>query len=121
MTNQSKIITIPHLGAETYVTGSCHLVQVQPEDGGGGIAILGYCFIQFSFPKPDWSAYRVTFSGDLGCTSTRTRQTPLFIIINNISFGKINNLLSQGRDMKYIAGHYNMQLALAWAGPRNDL
>jgi hypothetical protein len=36
-------------------------------------------------------------------------------IINNTSFGKINNLLSQGRDMKYIAGHYNMELALAWA------
>jgi metallo-beta-lactamase family protein len=29
--------------------------------------ILGSCFIQFSFPNPDGSAYRFTFSGDLGC------------------------------------------------------
>jgi hypothetical protein len=36
-------------------------------------------------------------------------------IINNTIFGKINNLLAQGRDMEYIAGHYNMELALAWA------
>jgi metallo-beta-lactamase family protein len=32
--------------------------------------ILGSCFIQFSFPNPDGSAYRVTFSGDLGCHHT---------------------------------------------------
>jgi len=32
--------------------------------------ILGSCFIQFSFPNPDGSAYRVTFSGDLGCRHT---------------------------------------------------
>ena len=36
-------------------------------------------------------------------------------IINNTNFGKINNLLSQGRDMSYIAGHYQVDLALAWA------
>jgi len=36
-------------------------------------------------------------------------------IINNTNFGEINNLLSQGRDMSYIAGHYQMDLALAWA------
>jgi hypothetical protein len=35
-------------------------------------------------------------------------------IINNTSFGKINNLLSQGHDMKYIARHFHMDLALAW-------
>ena len=29
-------------------------------------------------------------------------------IINNTNFGKINNLLSQGHDMEYIARHYNM-------------
>ena len=34
-------------------------------------------------------------------------------IINNTNFGEINNLLSQGRDMEYIAGHYNMDLPLA--------
>jgi len=35
MTNQSKIITIPHLGAETCVTGSCHLVPFQPDHDCG--------------------------------------------------------------------------------------
>jgi len=29
-------------------------------------------------------------------------------IVNNANFGEINNLLSQGRDMEYIARHYNM-------------
>ena len=35
--------------------------------------ILGSCFIQFAFPDPDRTdtpAYRVTFSGDLGCRHT---------------------------------------------------
>lgn len=35
--------------------------------------ILGSCFIQFAFPdphNPDGPAYRVTFSGDLGCKHT---------------------------------------------------
>ena len=36
-------------------------------------------------------------------------------IINNTNFGEINNLLTQGRDMDYIARHYHMDLALAWA------
>jgi len=36
-------------------------------------------------------------------------------IVNNTDFGKINNLLSRGHDMDYIARHYNMDLALAWA------
>jgi metallo-beta-lactamase family protein len=39
-----KSITITHLGAETCVTGSCHLIQVQP-DHGGSIAILVDCGI----------------------------------------------------------------------------
>ena len=42
---------------------------------------------------------------------TRGRVTQ---IINNTSFGKINDLLTQGRDIESIAGHYNMDLALAW-------
>ena len=45
-----------------------------------------------------------------GMTQGRVAQ-----IINNTNFGEINNLLSQGRDMDYIAGHYHMDLALAWA------
>ena len=36
-------------------------------------------------------------------------------IINNANFCEINNLLIQGHDMEYIARHYNMDLALAWA------
>jgi len=36
-------------------------------------------------------------------------------ITNNANFGKIGNLVSQGRDMDYIAMHYHMDLALAWA------
>ena len=34
-------------------------------------------------------------------------------IINNTSFGKINTLLTQGRERDYIARHYHMDLALA--------
>jgi len=34
-------------------------------------------------------------------------------IINNANFSEINNLVSQGRDMDYIARHYHMDLALA--------
>ena len=36
-------------------------------------------------------------------------------IIGNANFSEIDNLRSQGRDMSYIAGHYQMDLALAWA------
>ena len=36
-------------------------------------------------------------------------------IIGNANFGNIGNLLAQGRDMEYIAKHYNMDLPLAWA------
>ena len=36
-------------------------------------------------------------------------------ITNNTKFGNIGNLFAQGYDMEYIAKHYNMDLALAWA------
>ena len=36
-------------------------------------------------------------------------------IIGNANFGNIDNLLSQGHDMDYIARHYNMDLPLVWA------
>ena len=36
-------------------------------------------------------------------------------IINNVNFSDINSLVSHGRDMDYIARHYHMDLALAWA------
>jgi metallo-beta-lactamase family protein len=38
-------ITITHLGAETCVTGSCHLVRFQPDHGGTSINILVDCGI----------------------------------------------------------------------------
>ncbi len=36
-------------------------------------------------------------------------------IINNANLCEINNLLTQGRNMEYIAAHYQMDLALTWA------
>jgi len=36
-------------------------------------------------------------------------------IVGNTSFSEIDTLLSQGHDMEYIARHYHMDLALAWA------
>jgi len=36
-------------------------------------------------------------------------------IIGNTNFGNIDDLLSQGRSMEYIARHYNMDLPLVWA------
>jgi metallo-beta-lactamase family protein len=36
---------ITHLGAETCVTGSCHLIRFQPDHGGGSINILVDCGI----------------------------------------------------------------------------
>ncbi len=36
-------------------------------------------------------------------------------IIGNAKFGEIDNLLSQGRNMDYIARHYHIDLPLAWA------
>jgi len=44
-----------------------------------------------------------------------TSQARIAQIINNANFGEIYNLLSQGRDMDYIAEHYHLDLALAWA------
>ena len=35
-------------------------------------------------------------------------------IIGNTNFGNIDNLLSQGHDMDYIARHYHMDLQLVW-------
>jgi metallo-beta-lactamase family protein len=40
-----KSITITHLGAKTCVTGSCHLIQFQPDHGSGSTAILVNCGI----------------------------------------------------------------------------
>ncbi len=40
-------------------------------------------------------------------------------IIGNTNFGEIDTLLSQGRDMDYIAKHYCMDLALGWGLCKN--
>ncbi len=45
----------------------------------------------------------------------RLSQNRVSEIIGNTNFGNIDNLLSQGHDMEYIARHYNMDLALVWA------
>ncbi len=45
----------------------------------------------------------------------RLSQNRVSEIIGNARFGETDNLVSQGRDMDYIAGHYHMDLALAWA------
>jgi transcriptional regulator with XRE-family HTH domain len=36
-------------------------------------------------------------------------------IVGNAIYGNIDTLLEQGRDMAYIASHYQMDMALAWA------
>jgi len=36
-------------------------------------------------------------------------------IVGNTNFGNIDNLLSKAHDKEYIARHYHMDLALAWA------
>ena len=41
------------------------------------------------------------------------RQNRISEIIGNTNFGEIDNLLSQDRDMDYIAKHDNMDLTLA--------
>jgi len=42
-------------------------------------------------------------------------QNQISEIIGNANFSEIDTLLSQGRDMNYIAGHYHQDLALAQA------
>jgi len=55
-----------------------------------------------------WSQQRI--SKTVGVNQQRISQ-----ITNNANFCNIGNLLSLGHDMDYIARHYNMDLALAWA------
>ena len=47
--------------------------------------------------------------------TVRLSQNRVSEIIGNTNFGNIDTLLSQGHDMDYIARHYQMDLALAWA------
>ncbi len=43
------------------------------------------------------------------------RRSSVSEIIGNANFGNIDTLLSQGRDMDYIARHYHMDFALTGA------
>ncbi len=47
--------------------------------------------------------------------TTRLTRGRVVQIVNNTNFGEINTLLSQGRDMEYIARRYHMDLALTSA------
>ena len=44
--------------------------------------------------------------------TTRVTRGRVVRIVNNTNFGEINTLLSQGRDMDYIARHYHMDLVV---------
>ncbi len=57
---------------------------------------------------PGWTQEQIAQT--IGTSLGRVAQ-----ITNNANFGNIGNLLAQGRDMEYIARHYNMDLALVWA------
>ena len=48
-------------------------------------------------------------SGEVGLSRNRISE-----IVGNANFCNIDTLLSQGHDMKYIAMHYHMDMALAW-------
>ena len=59
-------------------------------------------------PECKWT--EAALAQRLGVTRGKVAQ-----IVNNTNFGEINTLLSQGRDMDYIARHYRIDLAMAWA------
>jgi transcriptional regulator with XRE-family HTH domain len=54
-----------------------------------------------------WTQEKI--SDQVGLTQNRVTR-----IINNAIYGNIDNLLKQGRDMAYIASHYQMDMALAF-------
>lgn len=58
---------------------------------------------------------RLGWSQENIAKAVKLSQNRISEIIGNTEFGKIDNLLTQGHDMDYIARHYNMDLALAWA------
>ena len=66
---------------------------------------------RLAYPPSFWRGWtQEQIAAVVGISQGRVAQ-----IINNTSFGKINNLLTQGREMDYIARHYHMDLALPWA------
>ncbi len=59
--------------------------------------------------EPPWIASEKDFVNN-GLSQNRVSE-----IIGNTNFGDIDTLISQGHDMEFIAGHYNMDLPLLWA------
>lgn len=59
--------------------------------------------------EPPWIASGKDFVNN-GLSQKRISE-----IIGNANFGNIDTLISQGHDMEFIAGHYNMDLPLLWA------
>ena len=62
----------------------------------------------FRLSRLGWTQEKI--SGKVGINQQRISQ-----ITNNANFGNIGNLLSRGHTMEYIAAHFQMDLALAWA------
>ena len=58
---------------------------------------------------------RLGWSQEMIAKEVGLSQNRVSEIIGNTNFSEIDNLLSQGRDMEYIAKHYNMDLPLVWA------
>ena len=58
--------------------------------------------------RPGWPQEKIS-------ETVKINQQRISQITNNANFGNIGNLLAQGRNMEYIARHYNMDLALVWA------
>ena len=61
-------------------------------------------------PHAALDGHREKTSETIGLSQNRVPE-----IVGNTNFGNIDNLLSQGRSMEYIARHYNMDLPLVWA------
>ena len=68
-------------------------------------------------PPSFWRAWpQEKISEAVGLSQNRVSE-----IIGNTNFGNIDNLLSQGHDMDYIARHYNMDLPLARPLPSSGI
>ena len=80
--------------------------------------ILGSCFIRFSFPRPGGAAFRVTFSGDLGCADTPILPDPDLpdacdLLVLESTYGDRNH---ENRDKRVQALEKALNNALADSG-----
>jgi len=70
----------------------------------------------FTDPVKNRTIWGNTANGQyLDFGSSGLSQNRVSEIIGNTNFGNIDTLISQGYDMEFIAGHYNMDLPLLWA------